>query len=470
MKQADDRSRRCFLKASSILGLAVAFRPATIGEAFADSKSNTAQNENTMAQTSATHAADKTTIRPSQVKVPAAELTALRRRINSTRWPDRETVTDESQGVPLATIQELARYWATDYDWRKCEAKLNALPQFITEIDGLDIHFIHVHSKHENALPLIVTHGWPGSVIEQLKIIDPLTNPTAHGGSASDAFHLVIPSLPGFGFSARPTTSGWGPERTANAWVVLMKRLGYTQFVAQGGDLGAGVCTAMAKQAHPELLAIHTNFPGTIPSDIARSLQAGDPPPSGLSADEGRAYKELTVLFSKRRAYAQMMATRPQALYGLADSPVGLAAWMFDHGDGYDQPAATMTSAVLGRTINGYSAGDLTRDDVLDDFTLYWLTNTAVSAARFYWELHFSLYNAANVSVPAAVSVFPGENYQAPRSWTERAYQKPFISMSSTKADTMRPGNSRDSFPKRFARASDRCGRGFHKRGENTPC
>jgi pimeloyl-ACP methyl ester carboxylesterase len=273
-------------------------------------------------------------------------------------------------------------------------------------------------------LPLIVTHGWPGSVIEQLKIIDPLTNPTAHGGSASDAFHLVIPSLPGFGFSARPTTAGWGAERTARAWVVLMQRLGYTQFVSQGGDLGAGVCTAMARQAHPELLAIHTNFPGTIPSDIAKLLQVGDPLPSGLSADESRAYKQLTLLFAKRRAYAQMMATRPQALYGLADSPVGLAAWMFDHGDGYDQPAATMTSAVLGRTINGYSAGDLTRDDVLDDFTLYWLTNTAVSAARFYWELHFSLYNAANVSVPAAVSVFPGENYQAPRSWTERAYHK----------------------------------------------
>ncbi len=424
MKEPDDRSRRCFLKASSMLGLAAAFRPATIGEAFADSQSNTAQKENTMAQTSATRAADKTTLRPFQVNVPEAELTELRRRINSTRWPDRETVTDESQGVPLATIQELARYWATDYDWRKIEAKLNALPQFITEIDGLDIHFIHVRSKHENALPLIVTHGWPGSVIEQLKIIDPLTNPTAHGGSASDAFHLVIPSLPGFGFSARPTTAGWGAERTARAWVVLMQRLGYTQFVAQGGDLGAGVCTAMAKQAPPELLAIHTNFPGTIPSDIAKSLQAGDPPPSGLSADESRAYKQLTVLFAKRRAYAQMMATRPQALYGLADSPVGLAAWMFDHGDGYDQPAAAMTSAVLGHTINGYPAGDLTRDDVLDDFTLYWLTNTAISAARFYWELHFSLYNAANVSVPAAVSVFPGENYQAPRSWTERAYHK----------------------------------------------
>ena len=410
------------------------------------------------------------TIRPFQVNVPEAELAELRRRINSTRWPDRETVTDESQGVPLATIQELARYWATDYDWRKIEAKLNALPQFITEIDGLDIHFIHVRSKHENALPLIVTHGWPGSVIEQLKIIDPLTNPTAHGGSASDAFHLVIPSLPGFGFSARPTTSGWGPERTASAWVVLMKRLGYAKFVAQGGDLGAGVCTVMAKHAPPELLGIHTNFPGTIPSDIARALQCGDPPPSGLSADERRAYEQLTNLFAKKRAYAQMMATRPQTLYGLADSPVCLAAWLFDHGDGYGQPAAPITSAVLGRTINGYSAGDLTRDDVLDDFTLYWLTNTAISAARFYWELHLNLYNAANVSIPAAVSVFPGENYQAPRSWTERAYTNSSITTRSTKAGTMRPGNSRSSFQKRFARASDPCGSVLHQRGGNAPC
>jgi len=424
MNEPDDRSRRCFLKASSMLGLSVALGPATIGEAFSNPQSNTVQKENYMPQTAAPQTADKTTIRPFQVDVPGAELTELRRRINSTRWPDRETVSDESQGVPLATIQELARYWATGYDWRKCEAKLNALPQFITEIDGLDIHFIHVRSKHEHALPLIITHGWPGSFIEQLKIIDPLADPTAHGGMASDAFHLVIPSLPGFGFSAKPTTAGWGAERTARAWVVLMRRLGYMQFVAQGGDLGAGVCTAMAKQAPRELLAIHTNFPGTIPSNIAKLLQVGDPPPSGLSAEESRAYKQLTILFAKRRAYAQMMATRPQALYGLADSPVGLAAWMFDHGDGYDQPAAAMTSAVRGRTINGYSAGDLTRDDVLDDFTLYWLTNTAVSAARFYWELHFSLYNAANVSVPAAVSVFPGENYQAPRSWTERAYHK----------------------------------------------
>jgi pimeloyl-ACP methyl ester carboxylesterase len=361
-------------------------------------------------------------IRPFRVDIPEEALVDLRRRLMATRWPDRETVTDESQGVQLSTMQELTRYWGTDYDSRKCEAKLNSLPQFMTEIDGLNIHFIHVRSKHGNALPLVVTHGWPGSVIEQLKIIDPLTKPTAHGGNASDAFHLVIPSLPGYGFSARPTTTGWDPARTAAAWVVLMKRLGYSQFVAQGGDLGAGVCTMMAKQAPPELLGIHTA--GTVPPDIAKALQCGDPPPPGLSDDERRAYSQLSNLFAKKRAYAQMMGTRPQTLYGLADSPVGLAAWLFDHGDGYGQPAAAITSAVLGRAINGHPAGNLTRDDVLDDFTLYWLTNTAVSAARFYWESHINLYNAADVSVPAAVTVFPGENYQAPRSWTEQAYHK----------------------------------------------
>jgi pimeloyl-ACP methyl ester carboxylesterase len=369
-------------------------------------------------------ASEADAIRPFKINIPEGQLVDLRRRLAATRWPDRETVTDESQGVQLATMQELVRYWGKDYDWRRCEAKLDTLPQFMTEIDGLDIHFIQVRSKHENALPLIVTHGWPGSVIEQLKIIDPLTNPTAHGASASDAFHLVIPSIPGYGFSARPTMAGWDPARTARAWAVLMKRLGYTQFVSQGGDLGAGVCTEMAKQAPPELLGIHTNFPGAIPPDIAKALQAGDPPPSGLSADEGRAYEQLEVLFAKRRAYAQMMGTRPQTLYGLADSPVGLAAWLLDHPDGYGQPAAAITSAVLGRSVNGHPAGDLTRDDVLDDITLYWLTNTAISAARYYWESHINLYNAADVSVPAAVSAFPGENYQAPRSWVERAYHK----------------------------------------------
>jgi pimeloyl-ACP methyl ester carboxylesterase len=376
------------------------------------------------AQAPAASAAAGDAIRPFRVNVPEAELVDLRRRIAATRWPERETVTDESQGVPLATIQEVLRYWGKDYDWRKCEAKLNALPQFVTEIDGLDIHFIHVRSQHENALPLIVTHGWPGSVIEQLKIIDPLTNPTAHGANVTDAFHLVIPSLPGYGFSGKPTTTGWGPDRIARAWVVLIKRLGYSQFVAQGGDWGSPICNLMAKQGHPELLGIHVNLPGTVPSDIAKALQNGDPPPSSLAADEKRAYEQLTVSFAKKRAYAQIMGTRPQTLYGLADSPAALAAWLMDHGDGYGQPAAAITSAVLERTVNGHPAGELTRDDVLDDITLYWVTNTGVSARRLYWENKLNLYNAADVAIPAAVSVFPGESYEAPRSWAERAYHK----------------------------------------------
>jgi pimeloyl-ACP methyl ester carboxylesterase len=364
-----------------------------------------------------------TAIRPFAIpKVPDADLEALRARIAATRWPDKETVSDYSQGVPLAMVQELAHYWATDYDWRRCEAKLNALPQFITEIDGLDIHFIHVRSEHQDALPLIVTHGWPGSIIEQLKIIGLLTNPTAHGAAASDAFHLVIPSLPGYGYSAKPTSTGWDVPRIARAWTGLMTRLGYTQFASQGGDWGGAVTNVLAEQAPSGLLGIHVNFPGTVPPDVAKALQLGEPPAANLSADERRAYEQLSTLYSKRRAYSSLMGTRPQTLTGIADSPVGLAAWLLDHGDSYGQPAAPVTSAVLGHTANGHPAGALTRDDVLDNITLYWLTNTAISAARLYWENKIALYNAVSVFVPAAVSAFPGEGYQAPRSWTERAY------------------------------------------------
>jgi pimeloyl-ACP methyl ester carboxylesterase len=357
-------------------------------------------------------------IRPFQVEVPDEALEDLRRRIAATNWPEKETVADQSQGVPLAMIQKLARYWGTDYDWRTCEAKLNALPQFITELDGLDIHFIHVRSPHEDALPLIVNHGWPGSIIEQLKLIEPLTDPTAHGGAAKDAFHLVIPSMPGYGFSGKPTSTGWGPERMARAWADLMQRLGYTRYVAQGGDWGAFVVDQMGLQAPEGLLAIHTNMPATVPADVDKASLAGEPPPAGLSGEERRAYQQLLRTYGQVE-YARYMAARPQTLYGIADSPVGLAAWLLDHNDADGQPAAAVVSA-LDRTTS--STGELTRDEILDNITLYWLTNTGVSASRLYWEYKGGFFNAKGVAIPVATTVFPGEQYQAPRSWAEQAY------------------------------------------------
>jgi pimeloyl-ACP methyl ester carboxylesterase len=357
-------------------------------------------------------------IRPFRVDVPDEALAEMRRRIAATVWPERETVPDSSQGVPLATMQELARHWAGDYDWRACESRLNALPQFVTEIDGLDIHFLHVRSQHDDALPLIVNHGWPGSVLEQLKIIDPLVNPTAHGASASDAFHVVIPSMPGYGFSGKPTTPGWGPERMGRAWAELMQRLGYTRYVAQGGDWGAFVVDQMGLQAPAGLLAVHTNMPATVPADVDKALLAGEPPPAGLSAEERRAYEQLVRTFQQVE-YAKYMAARPQTLYGIADSPVGLAAWLLDHNDADGQPAVAVASA-LNRTTS--TTGELTRDEILDNITFYWLTNTGVSASRLYWEYKGGFFNAKGVTIPVAVSVFPGEQYEAPRSWTERAY------------------------------------------------
>ena len=364
--------------------------------------------------------ATATEIRPFEIDIPDEALEDLRRRIAATQWPEKETVDDHSQGVSLALIQELARYWATDYDWRRCEAMLNALPQFITEIDGLDIHFLHVRSEHEDALPLVVTHGWPGSVIEQVKIVDPLTNPTAHGAAAADAFHVVIPSMPGYGFSGKPTTTGWGPERMARAWAELMRRLGYTRYVAQGGDWGAFVVDQMGLQAPAGLLAIHTNMPATVPADVDKASLAGEPPPAGLSAEERRAYEQLLRTYGQVE-YARYMAARPQTLYGIADSPVGLAAWLLDHNDADGQPAAAVATA-LNRTTS--ATGELTRDEILDNITLYWLTNTGVSASRLYWEYKGGFFNAKGVKIPVAVTVFPGEQYEAPRSWTEQAYPK----------------------------------------------
>jgi pimeloyl-ACP methyl ester carboxylesterase len=354
-------------------------------------------------------------IRPFRVDVPEEALIDLRRRMAATRWPERETVADHSQGVRLATMQGLARHWATDYDWRKCEARLNALPQFVTEIDGLDIHFVHVRSRQPNALPVVITHGWPGSIIEQLKVVGPLTDPTAYGGKAEDAFDVVIPSMPGYGFSGKPAATGWDPARIARAWTVLMGRLGYTRYVAQGGDWGNAVSEQMALQAPPELLGVHTNMPATVPADVARALKYGEPPPSGLSADERHAYDQLDSFYKHGLGYAIEMANRPQTLYGIADSPVGLAAWILDHD--------ARSEELIARVFDGQAEG-LTRDDILDNITLYWLTNTAVSSARLYWENKLAFFDPKGVPIPVAVSVFPDEIYAAPRSWTERAYPK----------------------------------------------
>ena len=361
------------------------------------------------------NAAPSAEIRPFRVHFPEEALVDLRRRVSATKWPSQENVKDATQGVQFATMQKLARYWATDYDWRKIESKLNALPQFITEIDGLDIHFIHVRSKHENALPMIVTHGWPGSIIEQLKIIDPLTNPTAHGASASDAFHLVIPSLPGYGFSGKPTTTGWDPIRIARTWAVLMQRLGYTRYVAQGGDWGNAVTEQLALQQPAGLVAIHTNMPATVPADIDKLAFANAPAPSGLSADEKHAYDQLSHFYKTGLGYAQEMAARPQTLYGIEDSPVGLAAWMVDHDE--------RSYALIARVFDGKAEG-LTREDIVDNITLYWLTNTAVSSARLYWESKLAFFAPKGITLPVAVSAYPDELYQAPRSWAEKAYPK----------------------------------------------
>jgi pimeloyl-ACP methyl ester carboxylesterase len=367
-------------------------------------------------QPRSTQGADKTAIRPFRVNIPEKDLADLRRRVESTRWPEKEPVADASQGVPLATMQKLAKYWATDYDWRKCEARLNAVPNFITEIDGLDIHFIHVRSKHPNAMPIIITHGWPGSIIEQMKLIGPLTDPTAHGGKPEDAFDVVIPSIPGYGFSGKPAETGWDPARIARAWTVLMKRLGYTRYVAQGGDWGAVITDVMATQGNPELIAMHSNMPGVIPPDIDKAAFAGAPAPSGLSADEKLAYERLARVYAKGIGYGYQMGLRPQTLYGIADSPIGLAAYLLDHDE--------RSLALISRSFDGVPEG-LTRDDILDNITLTWLTNTGVSSGRLYWENKFaSFFGVKGVSIPVAVSVFPDELYPAPRSWAERAYPK----------------------------------------------
>ena len=366
-----------------------------------------------------TEAQTSEAIRPFRVNVPENKLVDLKRRILATQWPEQELVKDETQGVQFATMQALAKYWATDYDWRKVEARLNALPQFITTIDGVDIHFIHVRSKYKNALPVIITHGWPGSIIEQMKIIGPLTDPVAYGGKEEDAFDVVIPSIPGHGFSGKPTELGWNPLRIAKTWIELMKRLGYKKYVAQGGDWGNAISETMALIAPPELLGIHTNMAATVPADISKALASGGPMPAGLSADEQNAYKQLDFFYKKGLGYANEMGLRPQTLYGIADSPIGLAAWMLDHDD--------RSYKLITRIFAGQKEG-LTRDDILDNITLYWVTNTAVSSARLYWEATLvatsGFFDPRNVTIPVAVSSFPDEIYAAPKTWAEKAYPK----------------------------------------------
>jgi pimeloyl-ACP methyl ester carboxylesterase len=394
-------SRRGFLALS-----AAAITAATVGA------SGSLSTQSAAAPSAALDKSADPRIHRFHIHEPRRKLVELRRRVLATQWPEKETVSDQSQGVQLATMQALARYWATEYDWRKCEARINAVPHFITEIDGLDIHFLHIRSKHEGALPLIVTHGWPGSIIEQLKIIGPLTNPTAHGGKASDAFHLVIPSMPGYGYSGKPTTTGWELNRIARAWVELMKRLGYQKFVAQGGDWGAIISEVMAVQAPPGLLGIHTTLPGVVPPEIDAAIQAGNPLPTNLSAEEKRACEQLAFVY-KHIAYARIMGDRPQTLTGLVDSPIALAAFMLDHD--------AKSLAMITRTFAGQREG-LTRDDVLDNVTHFWLTNTAVSASRLFWENKTPFFAVKGIKIPVAVSVFPNEIYQAPRSWAEKAY------------------------------------------------
>jgi pimeloyl-ACP methyl ester carboxylesterase len=385
------------------------------GLAFLFAAGSSAQQVKAAVPAKLSAATEDCSVRPFHISVPEKQLVDLRRRIDATKWPDKELVSDATQGVELATMQKLAHYWATDYDWRKEEAKLNAIPQFVTTIDGVDIHFIHVRSKNANALPIIITHGWPGSIIEETKIISPLTDPTAYGGKAEDAFDVVIPSLPGYGFSGKPDVTGWDPIHIAKAWIVLMNRLGYTRFVAQGGDWGNAVTEQMALLQPPGLIGIHTNMPATVPADVATALQFGQPPPPGLTTEEKGAWGQLDFFYKHGLGYAQEMAARPQTLYALADSPVGLAAWMLDHD--------ARSQELIARVFDGQPEG-LTRDDILNNVTLYWLTNTAVSSARLYWESKLPFFAPKGVPIPTAVSVFPDEIYAAPRSWTEKAYPK----------------------------------------------